>query len=85
MRWLVCLSKHKYKKKELIPSIIYGAFVIGGIGFVGGFFGPIIFTQSSNQGPLLGLFITGPIGFLIGGVGGFIHWLMHGNKLTLDE
>ena len=38
-----------------------GALVVGGIGFVGGFFGPMIFAPEANQGPLLGLFITGPL------------------------
>src|SRR5262249_53127379 len=54
----------------LITSVLMGAFVVGAIGFVGGFFGPIIFTPDANQGPLLGLLITGPLGFLLGGVGG---------------
>ena len=40
-----------------------GALLIGGLGFVGGFFGPILLTPESNQGPLLGIFITGPLGF----------------------
>ena len=47
-------------------------FVIGGISFLCGFFGPIIFMPSSNQGPLLGIFITGPLGFLVGCVIGLI-------------
>jgi hypothetical protein len=42
------------------------AFVVGGIGFAAGFFGPIIFAPEANQGPLLGIFITGPIGFMLG-------------------
>lgn len=40
--------------------------IIGGIAFACGFVGPVIFTPQSNQGPLLGIFITGPIGFLVG-------------------
>lgn len=43
---------------------------LGAIGFAGGFFGPMIFTPEANQGPMLGLFITGPLGFLAGAVGG---------------
>jgi hypothetical protein len=43
-----------------------GGLILGGIGFVGGFFGPLIFTPESNQGPLLGIFITGPLGFMVG-------------------
>ena len=47
-----------------------GGLILGGLGFVAGFFGPIIFTPEANQGPLLGIFITGPggavLGFLLG-------------------
>ena len=39
---------------------------LGGIGFLAGFVGPIVFMPQANQGPLLGLFITGPGGFLLG-------------------
>jgi hypothetical protein len=46
----------------------------GGVGFSVGFFGPISFTPQSNQGPLLGIFITGPLGCLLGAVGGAIYW-----------
>ena len=59
----------------LLKYVIMGGIIIGSIGFIIGFFGPIIFSPSSNQGPLLGIFITGPIGFLIGLVGGGIYWL----------
>lgn len=54
--------------------IIQGAFLVGAIGFVGGFFGPMIFAPGANQGPLLGIFITGPLGFLAGGLGGLAYW-----------
>ena len=57
-----------------------GALAVGGIGFCAGFFGPLLFTPEANQGPLLGLFITGPLGFLLGGVGGFVYWLWHRDK-----
>ena len=42
------------------------ALLVGGIGFAAGFLGPIVFAPDANQGPLLGIFITGPIGFLVG-------------------
>ena len=62
---------------ELMASTLLGAVVLGAIGFCGGFFGPIFFTPEANQGPLLGIFITGPLGFLLGAVGGFLYWLLH--------
>lgn len=49
----------------------YG-FIMGGICFLLGLVGPNIFAPEANQGPLLGIFITGPLGFIlsliIGGV-----------------
>ena len=55
-----------------------GATIAGFAGFVGGFFGPMLFAPSANQGPLLGIFITGPLGFLLGGVSGAIWWRIRG-------
>ena len=46
--------------------VLLPAFVLGGIGFIAGFFGPILLTPEANQGPLLGIFITGPLGFVFG-------------------
>ena len=53
-----------------------GALILGGIGFVLGFFGPIIFTPEANQGPLLGIFITGPGGALVGFLAGIVYGLL---------
>jgi hypothetical protein len=51
------------------PAIARGAISFGGICFCLGFFGPMIFAPQANQGPMLGVFITGPIGFVLGGIG----------------
>jgi hypothetical protein len=66
----------------LAGSVLVGAFVVGGIGFSAGFFGPLLFmpSGSANAGPLLGIFITGPWGFLLGAVGGAVHWLARGQR-----
>lgn len=50
----------------VMRSAFRGGCFLGVLGFVGGFVGPIIFTPEANQGPLLGIFITGPLGFVIG-------------------
>ena len=36
-----------------------GAALLGLVGFAGGFFGPMLFMPDANQGPMLGIFITG--------------------------
>jgi hypothetical protein len=41
---------------------------LGVTGFVCGFFGPIVLNPSANQGPMLGIFITGPGGAVLGAV-----------------
>jgi hypothetical protein len=48
------------------------ALFVGGISFLAGFVGPIMFTPSANQGPLLGIFITGPVGVVVGLLWGFV-------------
>ncbi|HKP28606.1 MAG TPA: hypothetical protein VJU15_04360 [Gemmatimonadales bacterium] len=46
--------------------VLAWTFGVGFVCFAAGFFGPIIFTPEANQGPLLGIFITGPIGLVLG-------------------
>jgi hypothetical protein len=46
-------------------AITYG-FIVGAVGFGLGFFGPMLLDPTSGNGPLLGIFITGPLGGLIG-------------------
>jgi hypothetical protein len=64
----------------LAPTTLAGATILGAIGFgtvtfALGFFGPILLTPDANQGPLLGIFITGPVGLVAGGIGGAVWWL----------
>ncbi len=56
-------------------SMLRWALILGGVGFAAGFFGPIILAPDANQGPLLGIFITGPLGFVLGGIVGLVLWL----------
>jgi hypothetical protein len=52
------------------------AAVVGGLSFLAGFAGPIIFQPDSPQGPLLGIFITGPLGTVVGAVLGLLYGLV---------
>ena len=52
------------------------AFIIGGISFAVGYCGPIIWAPEANQGPLLGIFITGPLGFVVGFAIGVVRALL---------
>lgn len=46
-------------------------FAIGSIAFALGYLLPIVLRPQSNQGPLLGVLCTGPLGFVVGAVVGF--------------
>ena len=48
------------------------ALAVGGIAFAAGFIGPVLLSDS-NLGPLLGIFVTGPIGFLVGALIGIAY------------
>ena len=59
----------------MIPRTLLVGFIVGGIGFAAGFFGPMILDPSSGNGPLLGIFITGPGGFVVGClIGAVMDW-----------
>jgi hypothetical protein len=46
--------------------IFFWGAAIGGICFIAGFVGPVYIGPESPQGPLLGIFISGPAGALLG-------------------
>ena len=52
------------------------ALLLGGIGLVGGFFGPILIAvlvgSDANLGPLWGIFILGPGGVIVGAIVGIL-------------
>ncbi len=42
------------------------AIIFGAVGFAAGFFGPMILAPEANQGPLVGILMSGPGGFVLG-------------------
>lgn len=61
---------HNTDSRKLMRSGCLGGLVIGGIAFLGGFIGPIILMPEANQGPFLGILLTGPLGWLLGTIFG---------------
>lgn len=73
---IVGIFMHRKMGRHDNPVLTYaliGGILLGAIGFSIGFFGPIIFMPTSNQGPLLGIFFTGPIGFVLGLIAGALY------------
>ncbi|MBS0268946.1 MAG: hypothetical protein JSS54_08195 [Proteobacteria bacterium] len=62
----------------MLHSMTRWALILGIVGFLGGFLGPMILTPEANQGPMLGIFITGPLGVVAGAIAGFVLALWNG-------
>ena len=58
--------------RDAFRSPGFWALALGGVGGAAGFFGPIALNPDANQGPLLGILITGPGGAIAGLVLGFL-------------
>jgi hypothetical protein len=71
--WWFALRGHLPESRRHMRVTIRGGWIGGGIGFAVGFIGPIVFVPESNQGPLLGIFLTGPLGFVLGAVIGWFN------------
>jgi len=71
--WWFAIRGHLGESRRRMGIALAGGFVLGAIGFVAGFIGPILVAPGANQGPLLGIFITGPLGFVLGAGIGWIY------------
>lgn len=56
----------QYRVRSGAPPFLVWFIVLGFAGFAAGFFGPIILDPSANEGPLVGILITGPSGAVLG-------------------
>lgn len=63
--WFALKGSQAVERKRALVALAVGL-GLGFLGFVGGFFGPILLTPDSNQGPLLGILFTGPLGVVLG-------------------
>jgi len=63
-------------RMNLRTSPGFWALTLGAVGGVAGFLGPMFLNPEANQGPLLGLFITGPGGAIAGLVLGFLFGIL---------
>lgn len=80
----IAISIYVWKKTSfkngLTSHMVMGGIIVGSISFIIGFFGPIIFVPDSNQGPLFGIFISGPVGILVGLIAGAVFWKIKQRK-----
>jgi hypothetical protein len=55
-----------------MQHVLRYAVLLGGVGFAVGFVGPMILDPTSGNGPLLGIFVTGPAGVVVGTIVGVV-------------
>jgi len=78
---------HNVGGRTMVLFSLAGAVVLGGIGFVAGFWHPELFGSRGNLAPLMGVFVTGPVGFVCGALVGItlgVHCI-HSQQLTEQE
>jgi hypothetical protein len=69
--WFALRGHVEESRAEMRAGCATGA-VVGAVGLVAGVLGPAILTPDSNQGPLLGIFVTGPLGAVAGTLIGIV-------------
>jgi hypothetical protein len=60
------LSGDQAASRASIRASWHMGWVVGAVGFAIGFVGPLVIWPKSNLGPLLGILLTGPVGFVVG-------------------
>jgi hypothetical protein len=63
------LSGQRPASRASIRASWRAGWIAGAVGLAIGFFGPLVIYPKANLGPLLGILISGPLGFVVGVVG----------------
>jgi hypothetical protein len=72
--WWFALRGDRPESRAAMRASWRGGLLVGALGFALGFVGPLVITPSANLGPLLGILLTGPLGFVGGAVGALGFW-----------
>ena len=78
--WWSALTSDRRTKARIEASWRLG-WTMGATGLFAGFIGPLLLSDS-NLGPLLGILITGPLGFVAGALGAVVFGAMGGSTRT---
>ena len=70
--WWSALAGHRGDSRARIRASWRAGWWGGGVGLALGFLGPLVITPKASLGPLLGILLTGPIGFGLGALIGAV-------------
>ena len=68
--WWTAFGPQQPATRARIESGWRMGWIVGAVGLAVGFVGPLLVTPKASLGPLLGILITGPAGFVLGALGG---------------
>jgi len=71
---LVCWYVWKWfsgKSIGLPAAILSGSLILGGFGFIFGFFGPMLIAQDTQQAATIGILFASPLGMILGAIAGY--------------
>jgi peptidoglycan/LPS O-acetylase OafA/YrhL len=72
--WWRALSDGRPTTRARIRASWRAGWVLGAIGLALGFVGPVLVMPKASLGPLLGILITGPGGFVLGALAAAVGW-----------
>jgi hypothetical protein len=77
--WSALLG-HRAASRASIQASWRVGWIVGGVGLAIGFVGPLVIYPKSNLGPLLGILLTGPLGFVVGVLGAGVMRAAQGSR-----
>ncbi|HKU63261.1 MAG TPA: hypothetical protein VJQ44_18820 [Gemmatimonadales bacterium] len=70
--WCAALGSRAPRSRARLRASWRAGWGVGMAGLGVGFVGPLVLDPEASLGPLLGILITGPIGFVVGALGGAV-------------
>ncbi len=70
--WWSALDGHRADSRARIRASWHAGWRVGGVALALGFIGPLVLDPKASLGPLLGILLTGPVGFVLGALIGAV-------------
>lgn len=64
--WWFTLRGHHPESRAAIRESWRGGWLVGGVSLAVGYVGPLVVWPGATLGPLVGILVTGPVGFALG-------------------